>query len=126
MSLFGKIFGDKSDNETTKPSFWKVLENENDLKKAIEESENNPVAIFKHSTRCFISKTVLRNFENEVHEKKDTTANFYFLDLIKYREISNKIAEDFDVRHESPQLIVFENGKVKNSASHQDISIDQI
>lgn len=126
MSLFGKIFGEKSENETVKPSFWKPIETETDLKNAIEESENSPVAIFKHSTRCFISKTVLKNFESEVHENQDTKANFYFLDLIKYREISNKIAEDFEIRHESPQLIVFENGKVKNSASHQDISIDQI
>ena len=57
---------------------------------------------------------------------QNLNVDFYFLDLIKYREISNKIAEDFDVRHESPQLIVFENGRPLNNASHQDISLSQI
>lgn len=126
MSFFNKIFGDKNEDENNSSSFWKLIEDENDLKAAIEISENKTVAIFKHSTRCFISKTVLRNFEKEVSENQDNNAEFYFLDLIKFRNISNKIADDFEVRHESPQLIVFENGSVKNSASHQDISLSQI
>jgi len=126
MSFFNKIFGDKNEDESDSSSFWKLIENENDLKTAIETSENKTVAIFKHSTRCFISKTVLRNFVKEVSENQDNNAEFYFLDLIKFRNISNKIADDFEVRHESPQLIVFEKGSVKNSASHQDISLSQI
>jgi bacillithiol system protein YtxJ len=67
----------------------------------------------------------LRNFEKEI-ENLDQKVELYFLDLLKYRSISNKIAEDLGVRHESPQLIVIENGKAINSASHQHISADQI
>ncbi|WP_312076718.1 bacillithiol system redox-active protein YtxJ [Chryseobacterium sp.] len=126
MSFFNKIFGDKNEDENNSSSFWKLIEDENDLKTAIATSENKTVAIFKHSTRCFISKTILRNFEKEVSENQDNNTEFYFLDLIKFRDISNKIADDFEVRHESPQLIVFESGSVKNSASHQDISLSQI
>ncbi|PQA97627.1 bacillithiol system protein YtxJ [Chryseobacterium piscicola] len=126
MSLFGKIFGDNKEEENKNSSFWKVIENEDDLKNAVKISETKIIAIFKHSTKCFISKTVLKNFENEVKNTQNLNVDFYFLDLIKYREISNKIAEDFDVRHESPQLIVFENGRPLNNASHQDISLSQI
>ncbi|MBD8081729.1 bacillithiol system redox-active protein YtxJ [Chryseobacterium caseinilyticum] len=126
MSLFGKIFGDKKEESDSSLPIWKLIESENDLTKAIETSENKTVAIFKHSTRCFISKTVLKNFEAELRENENAEAEFYFLDLIAYRAISNKIADDFGVRHESPQLLVLENGSVKNSASHQDISISQI
>lgn len=126
MSLFGKIFGDKKEENDSSLPLWKLIESESDLEKAIEVSQNKTVAIFKHSTRCFISKTVLKNFEAELRENENTEAEFYFLDLIAYRAISNKIADDFGVRHESPQLLVFENGKVKNSASHQDISLSQI
>ncbi|KQT17966.1 general stress protein [Chryseobacterium sp. Leaf404] len=126
MSLFGKIFGDKKEENDSSLPLWKLIESENDLAKAVEASENKKVAIFKHSTRCFISKTVLKNFEAELHDSENNDAEFYFLDLIAYRAVSNKIAEDFNVRHESPQLIVFENGAVKNSASHQDISLSQI
>jgi len=126
MSLFGKIFSDKKEKNDSSLPLWKLIESEGDLTKAIEASENKKVAVFKHSTRCFISKTVLKNFEAELRDNENTGADFYFLDLIAYRAISNKIAEDFDVRHESPQLIVLEHGKVKNSASHQAISLRQI
>lgn len=124
MSFFDKIFGGKEENSEQNP-IWKYIESEEDLKKAIESSFTHKIAIFKHSTNCFISKTVLRNFEKEIGNS-DTKPELYFLDLIAYRAISNKIAEDLNVRHESPQLLVIENGKVVNSASHQHISADQI
>ncbi|MBK1896532.1 bacillithiol system redox-active protein YtxJ [Chryseobacterium paridis] len=124
MSFFDKIFGGKEDQPEQK-SFWKKIESEEDLAEAIERSYKNRVAIFKHSTSCFISKTVLRNFESEINEL-GTDVDLYFLDLLAYRPISNKIAEDLDVTHQSPQLIVIENGKAINNASHQNISISQI
>lgn len=124
MSFFDKIFGGKEEKQEQK-SFWKKIQSEEDLAGAIERSYTNKIAIFKHSTSCFISKTVLRNFESEIREL-GTGVDLYFLDLLAYRPISNKIAEDFDVTHQSPQLIVIENGKAVNNASHQDISITQI
>lgn len=124
MSFFDKIFGGKEDGSDKNP-IWKYIESEEDLKKAIESSFNLKIAIFKHSTSCFISKTVLKNFEKEI-ENSDSKPELYFLDLLAHRAISNKIAEDLNIRHESPQLLVIENGKVINSASHQHISADQI
>ncbi|GEN70730.1 bacillithiol system redox-active protein YtxJ [Chryseobacterium lathyri] len=124
MSFFDKIFGGKENNPEHQ-SFWKKIESEEDLAKAIEASHHHKIAIFKHSTRCFISKTVLKNFEKEI-DSLDNKLDLYFLDLLEYRSISNKISEDFGIRHESPQLIVIEDGKVINSASHEDISASQI
>lgn len=125
MSFLDKIFGGKQEQGETK-SFWKTIKSEEDLEKAIKQSYENRVAIFKHSTSCFISKTVLKNFEKEIENSDEQNASFYFLDLLAFRPISNKIAEDFGIRHESPQLIVFENGEPINNASHQDISLSQI
>lgn len=127
MSFFDKIFGGKEETKEQK-SFWKKIESENDLKIAIENSYAYKIAIFKHSTSCFISKTVLKNLEREIESLENTgsIADLYFLDLLAYRPLSNKIAEDLDIRHESPQLLVIENGKVINHASHQDISINQL
>ncbi|MDP9959663.1 bacillithiol system redox-active protein YtxJ [Chryseobacterium lathyri] len=124
MSFFDKIFGGKENNPECQ-SFWKKIESEEDLAKAIEASYHHRVAIFKHSTRCFISKTVLKNFEKEI-DGLNNKPDLYFLDLLEYRSISNKISEDLGIRHESPQLIIIEEGKVINSASHEDISISQI
>lgn len=125
MSFFDKIFGGNSNETSDQKSFWKNIKSEEDLEKAIESSYQHKIAIFKHSTSCFISKTVLRNFEKEV-ENTDQKVEVYYLDLLAHRPISTKIAEDFGIRHESPQLIVIENGKPVNSASHQDISLSQI
>ncbi len=124
MSFFDKIFGGSNQTSDQK-SFWKNIKSEEDLAEAIKSSYQHKIAIFKHSTSCFISKTVLRNFEKEV-ESSNEEPEVYYLDLLAYRPLSNKIAEDFGIRHESPQLIVFENGKPVNSASHQDISLSQI
>ncbi|MNU13256.1 hypothetical protein D3C71_12930 [compost metagenome] len=125
MSFLDKIFGGKQEQGETK-SFWKTIKSEEDLEKAIKQSYENRVAIFKHSTSCFISKTVLKNLEKEIENSDEQNVSFYFLDLLAFRPISNKIAEDFGIRHESPQLIVFENGQPINNASHQDISLSQI
>ena len=127
MSFFDKIFGGKEEPKEQK-SYWNRIESENDLKVAIENSYARKIAIFKHSTSCFISKTVLRNFEKDIEslEQTDDIAELYFLDLLAYRSLSNKIAEDLGIRHESPQLIVVENGKAINNASHQSISINQL
>ena len=121
MSFLNKIFGG-SEEEKSAETFWKNIATEADLNKAVEESNSKKVAIFKHSTRCFISKTVLKNFEREV-ANSDKNVSYYFLDLIAHRDLSNKIADDFDVTHQSPQLIVFENGKATKNASHQSISV---
>ncbi|AZB22585.1 bacillithiol system redox-active protein YtxJ [Chryseobacterium manosquense] len=124
MSFFNKIFG-SSEEEKPSPKFWKYIESEEDLKRAIATSAEKKVAIFKHSTKCFISKTVLKNFEKEV-ENSDKNVDYYFLDLLAHRDLSNKIADDLGVTHQSPQLIVLENGVVVNHASHQSISLSLI
>ncbi|KMQ65102.1 general stress protein [Chryseobacterium angstadtii] len=124
MSFFDKIFGGKENNPERK-SFWKKIESEEDLANAIENSYHHRIAIFKHSTRCFISKTVLKNFEKEI-DNLDNKLDLYYLDLLEHRPISNKISEDLGIRHESPQLIIIEDGKVIDSASHEDISISQV
>ncbi|MBW8362303.1 MAG: bacillithiol system redox-active protein YtxJ [Kaistella sp.] len=121
MSFLDKIFGS---SEVKEPSvtFWKKLHSEEDLNTAVKESFERKVAIFKHSTRCFISKTVLKNFEKEM-ENSHQPYSYYFLDLIANRDLSDRIADELDVVHQSPQLIVLENGKAINNASHQSISL---
>jgi len=124
MSFLNKIFG-SSEEEKSEKNFWKEIESVEELNAAVAKSTTKKVAIFKHSTRCFISKTVLKNFEKEV-QNSDKDVSYYFLDLIAHRDISNKIADDFGVTHQSPQLIVLENGKAVADASHQSISVSLI
>ncbi len=102
---------------------WISLEDESQLKDIIERSEQRPQLIFKHSTRCSVSSMAKnRLMKNELPEEVD----FYYLDLLKHRNISNKIAADFDVEHQSPQVLLIKNGKCVYTESHSAITMDEI
>ncbi len=124
MGFLDQLFGKKEEQDQTK-SLWEKIESEKDLDAAIEKSLHQKVLIFKHSTRCFISKTVLKNFEKQMRNSDENYA-YYFLDLLANRSVSNEIESRFDITHQSPQLIALENGKAFYSASHQNIDLDQI
>jgi len=81
--------------------------------------------IFKHSTRCSISIMAKRNFEFDWHVIPADT-KLYFLDLISYRDISNQIAEVFQVAHQSPQILLIKDGDCILEASHSDISAEEV
>ncbi len=123
MSFFDQIFGSKP--EELNP-IWKKIDNEDDLNEAIEHSKDIPVVIFKHSTRCIISKTVLKNFENKAEAMGNTTLDFYYLDLLNHRDLSNKIAETFGITHQSPQVLVIKDQKAIYHSSHDRISLQSI
>jgi bacillithiol system protein YtxJ len=80
--------------------------------------------IFKHSTRCSISMMAKRRFEMD-WENLPADMSLYFLDLIKHRDLSNKVAQDFLVYHESPQLLLIKDGECILDQSHGGISVDE-
>jgi len=95
------------------------------IQEIISLSEETPCVIFKHSTRCSISSMALNRFErNWSFENNEVQP--YFLDLIAYREISNTLAEQFDVKHESPQMLIIKNGQCVFDSSHQMIRVSDI
>ncbi len=104
---------------------WIPLESLDQLEKAIEKSKEHPVILFKHSTRCSVSHFVEKNLDNNWSEYSDQ-AEFYWLDLIKYRNVSNAIADRFGVQHESPQIVFIKDEKLVDHASHQQIDLEKI
>ena len=80
--------------------------------------------VFKHSTRCSISRMALKNFENEYDLGENVAA--YFLDLISFREVSNEIASRFNVVHQSPQLLLIVGGKSVYDVSHSSIDAQEL
>jgi bacillithiol system protein YtxJ len=53
----------------------------------------------------------------------DTQVEAYYLDLIRYREVSNYIAGEFGIHHESPQALLIDDGKCTYNASHLNIRV---
>jgi len=105
---------------------WKNITNIQELEDAISASYPKNILIFKHSTRCIVSKTVLRNFEGDSTETANEKMDFYFLDLIAHRDISNEIARRFMVEHQSPQILYISKGKSVYNTSHDDIDFKQL
>ncbi len=105
---------------------WLEIKSEEDLSKLIEESfqDNIGVAIFKHSKRCSISSVAKMRLSSFWDFKEELP--IYYLDLIAFREISTLIAEHFDVKHESPQLLVIKDGECLYNASHMGISVKEL
>lgn len=102
---------------------WIHLTDEEQLKQIVIKSQSRPQVIFKHSTRCSISSVALQRLQ-KVDQPSDI--DFYYLDLIAYRGISNKISEIFDVHHESPQVLVIRDGECIYDESHLGISMHEI
>ena len=102
---------------------WITLQQEEQLAQIKELSKTKAQVIFKHSSRCSISNVIKNRLE-----KGPTPSNidFYFLDLIRYRDISNKVAEDFSVYHESPQVLLIKNGECIYDESHSGIMMSEI
>lgn len=108
----------------SQPKFnWIRIESEGDLQKAI--SSDGKVALFKHSTRCPVS-SMAKNRLEQSWEKETSGTTIFFLDLIRYRELSNKIATQLSVEHASPQLIIVENGVAIYDVSHHMIQSNEI
>jgi bacillithiol system protein YtxJ len=102
---------------------WIPLTSEEQLSQILERSASIPQVIFKHSRACAVSSMVLSRLErSDIPE----TIDFYFLDLLRYRDISNKVARDFHVHHESPQVLLIKNGECIYDESHMGINVDDI
>lgn len=99
---------------------WIPLTTKEQLEIIKGKSHQTPQVIFKHSTRCSISSMVLSRLERS---DSPEGSDFYLLDLIQYRSVSNQIAEDFRVEHESPQVLLIKNGSCLYSESHMAIDM---
>ncbi len=125
MSLFSSIFGSsENQEEKTAKMNWTPLEDLGQLNEIISLSSEKPVVIFKHSTRCSVSRMVLKQFENEFDLEGKVTP--YFLNLLEHRDVSNAIAEQFKVVHQSPQLLLIKNGMSVYDVSHSAIDATEL
>ncbi len=101
------------------------LNEENQFSKEILASNTGRHLIFKHSPRCGISSFALKGFERSSYFKSSNDS-LWILNVLESRNLSLQIAKDMNIQHESPQILVFSNGKVIHHASHSSIDADLI
>lgn len=105
---------------------WKTLDHSDTINEIKEISGMHPVLIFKHSTRCSISSMALNRLERDWKEDEMQQLSAYFLDLVRHRDVSNAVADTFDVNHQSPQVLIIKDGECIYDTSHMGISYREI
>lgn len=89
-------------------------------------SQNRTFIIFKHSTRCSISSVAWNRVKGKLDAIESQVGELLYLDLIRYREISNYVADFFQVWHESPQILIIQGSECVYNGSHLEIRPDEI
>jgi len=105
---------------------WNKLIQASQIEEIKSLSEDRPVLIFKHSTKCSISSMSLDRVRRNWKVGDDEKVAVFFLDLIANRDISDLVAREFGVAHESPQVILIKNRTVVYDTSHYGISYAEI
>jgi bacillithiol system protein YtxJ len=118
--MFGKLFGGSKEPKEEKILPWKQLTTVDQLNTIEKLSKGKTQVIFKHSTRCGISKMVMNQFVSAFDV--DVNLDLYYLDLLSFREVSNEAGFKFQVMHQSPQLLIIKNGVTVAHASHGGIN----
>ncbi|MEM8895665.1 MAG: bacillithiol system redox-active protein YtxJ [Bacteroidota bacterium] len=105
---------------------WTAFNDLSQIGEINKKSFELPVIIFKHSTRCSISAMAKSRLERQWDESALPRVEAYYLDLIAHRDISNSLATELGVYHESPQVIIVADGKAVYDDSHMAISFSAI
>jgi bacillithiol system protein YtxJ len=105
---------------------WNELKALDQLEEIKKESAEKLVLIFKHSTRCNVSRMTLDRLERQWQASALPNVMIFYLDLLRFRDISNAVAEQFNVEHHSPQVLLISNGKSVLDLSHFEIDLDAI
>lgn len=67
---------------------------------------NSKFFLLKHSLTCPISQAAYKEYEKFAGINQDIPT--YYLAVQDSRPLSNEIAERFEIKHESPQAILFQ------------------
>ena len=119
------FFGNKNEDKTSNSQVsWTALDDLGQLNEIKTISNDQLVLIFKHSTSCIVSRMALKQFEKDYKNNNHTTN--YFLDLLKFRDISNAVATTFEVQHQSPQVLIISKQKCVYNTSHDRIDAEII
>lgn len=110
-----EFFKSEKGSKDRKKSVKVAFDHVDQWQEIMKRSKQGPVFIFKHSSRCGISSVVLNRFEKQISQRQD---HFFMVHIQAHRDLSNWLAEQLQIRHESPQLLVIKNEKVMAHDSH--------
>lgn len=99
----------------------KQITTEEEWKNILNESKEKPVFMFKHSNTCPISANAYKEYQ-----EFSTDLDKYYLIVSESRPVSNQVADDLQIKHESPQIFLLKDGKATWNTSHWNITGDNM
>lgn len=103
-------------------SQWKEIQTLEEWNLLLEESQTKPILIFKHSTTCPVSAAAWAEYEQFLKQTENGEVSYIVVKVIESRPVSNQIAADLAVKHESPQAILIKEKRAVWNASHWKIT----
>ena len=91
-------------------------------KQLVADSQQKPVFLLKHSTRCPISSAAWRAFQ--AFAEQSPAAALWKVLVVEDRSLSKQVAEETGVAHRSPQLILMDKGEAVWHTSHWSITVE--
>ncbi|MEZ5318904.1 MAG: bacillithiol system redox-active protein YtxJ [Vicinamibacterales bacterium] len=92
------------------------VETLDDLQRLVDASTHGPIVIFKHSLTCGTSAYAREEVEAFAEAHPEVTV--YLVRVQAARAVSSAIESRFRIRHESPQVLLVDQGEVRWKASH--------
>jgi len=85
---------------------------------------DGPAVIYKHSNRCALCFRTLKEVQEFAQRHPDVPV--FMIDVVKHRSVSNLVAEEYGVVHQSPQALVIREGVSVWHASHLSITAGEL
>ena len=102
-----------------------VLDSIDALDRIIATSGEHLVLLFKHSVTCGTSAQAPDELVAHLSEDQHTT-QYGIVTVQTHRNVSDAIETHFNVRHETPQVLLIQAGRVMWEASHFGVTADAI
>ena len=104
---------------------WNRISDAEDFQSIVKKSVQKPQLIYKHSPSCSVSFLTKRDLDSNAQQLSEK-ADMYLINVIQERALSNAIAQELAIRHESPQAILLKDGKVAWEGSHWQVNEEAI
>ena len=104
---------------------FKEISSSQTLSEVLDESCQRKIVIFKHSTTCPVSARAWREVQNFISESTNEVL-VTMIKVIESRPVSNQVAEELGIKHQSPQVLLVSDRQVLWNASHQSVTESNI
>ncbi|MDZ7780583.1 MAG: bacillithiol system redox-active protein YtxJ [Gemmatimonadota bacterium] len=108
-----------------KTPLWQVPTSDGDIDRIFDASLERPQLIYKHSSACTLSWASRSNLEAESRAIRDE-ADAHYIDVLRDRALSDRVAEMAEVPHQSPQGLLVYGGEVVWEASHLSVRAEAV